>query len=131
MVENHFATGLWQRIRNAENFATPDFSAVLRVHVAPSKTNKILDIANASGASIMIDWAGGLVWLGLPPGAATGETMQRISQSGGHPMVVKSTDDSLPVLAPANPAIAALAQKVKHAFDPHGIFNPGLLAGHI
>ncbi|WP_196258859.1 glycolate oxidase subunit GlcE [Pelagibacterium limicola] len=131
LLEIDEGTALWQRIRDAEDFAGSDFATVLRVHVAPSKAGAIVDIAHANKASIMLDWGGGLIWLGLAQGADASETIQRISEAGGHPMIVKSAVVTLPVLTPASPAIAALARKVKHAFDPHGIFNPGLLAGHI
>lgn len=130
-VDGDFAERLWTRSRDAEHFATPEFATVLRIHVAPSKAAAVLEAANAPEGATLLDWGGGLIWLGLPPGEDTAAIMTRIASAGGHPMIARSVDEPLPTLLPPDPAVAALGSRIKAAFDPHGIFNSGLLAGHI
>lgn len=126
-----YTPALWSTIGNAEAMADPELTTVLRVHVAPSKAVAIVDIGKAVGSRLLLDWGGGLIWLGLTPDIPAGEVMKSIAAHGGHPMVVRSSDETLTSLPQANAAIVALARRVKHAFDPKGIFNPDLLPGHI
>ncbi len=87
-------------------------------------------LASAEG---FYDWGGGLLWLTLDaaeagPDAGAGLVRAAIRQAGGHATLVRATDDmrgAVPVFEPAQPALDALARRVKASFDPHGILNPG------
>ena len=51
-----------------------------------------------------------------------------IKQAGGHATLIRAADEvrgAIPVFEPAQPALDALARRVKASFDPHGILNPG------
>lgn len=122
---------IWKQIRDVEDIASPDYSTILRIHVAPSRARTIVEFAAENDVRPMVDWGGGLIWLGIKPGTDVADMARRVAALGGHPMVVRSTDDLLEVFQPANPTVAELGRRVKAAFDPKGIFNPGFLAGHI
>ncbi len=74
------------------------------------------------------DWAGGLVWLAVPPdNRASAETI-RAALPSGHATLIRADEalrGQVPVFQPQAPALAALARRVKASFDPVGIFNPG------
>lgn len=119
---------LWTRIRDAHDLA--DAAHVLRVHTPPSRAGRILSLAREAGMAYTIDWAGGLIWLGLEEDQDVASTMRDIAASCGHPRCVRSTRPAATLL-PAAPALQAIGQRVKLAFDPRAIFNPDVLAGHI
>ena len=75
------------------------------------------------------DWAGGLLWLGLP---ATREIADRLrgitARFGGHATLLRANAVArarLDVFEPEPAARAALTCAVKNAFDPARLFNPG------
>jgi glycolate oxidase FAD binding subunit len=87
-------------------------------------------VAGALASSLCLgDWAGGLLWLG-----AKGEDAPRIravaAEAGGHAMLLRAPAArraALGVFAPQPPALAALSARVRAAFDPLSLFNPGRL----
>ena len=121
--------GLWTSIRDAHAFAGTEYEHVLRVHVSPSRAHEIVSLAQGNGLAFTIDWAGGLIWLGVPAGVDIENIRERIVQGGGHLIHVRGATKAR--IPPAGAAVQALGQRIKQAFDPDGIFNPGLLAGHI
>lgn len=131
IVSSDDQSSIWADIRDAQRFAAPQFEAVMRVHVAASKAPAIVAAAIDIGAKVMIDWGGALLWLGVDDSRRAQEVIAKAAELGGYPFVVRSSDGTLMPHQPANPAVAALGQRVKKAFDPKGIFNPGLYSGHI
>jgi glycolate oxidase FAD binding subunit len=71
-----------------------------------------------------------LVWLALDPcaDAAAGQIRQAIAQhGGGHASLVRAPAElraKLPVFEPQPKTLASLSQRLKEAFDPHGILEP-------
>ena len=47
--------------------------------------------------------------------------------AGGHATLYRAQDKAPGVFHPLAPAVAAIHQRLKAAFDPAGIFNPGRL----
>lgn len=75
------------------------------------------------------DLAGGLLWLGAPPGDAA-RIRALAAEAEGHAMLLRASAESraaLGVYAPQPPALAMMARNVKAAFDPLGLFNPARL----
>jgi len=74
-------------------------------------------------AEQLIEWGGALRWLraSLP---AT-EIRGRAQRLGGHATLFRGGDRAQGVFTPLTPALAAIHQRLKAQFDPHGIFNPG------
>lgn len=79
----------------------------------------------------LIEWHGGLRWVQAP--LAAGEALgSRARAAGGHAQLFRGPADTGPVASPwsaaLSPALDALHARLKHAFDPEGIFNPGRVA---
>ncbi len=70
-----------------------------------------------------IDWAGAQRWLYSEEPAA--RIRQLTSEVGGHAVLFRHHADSDAVFHPLPAGLLALHQRLKTAFDPQGIFNPG------
>jgi glycolate oxidase FAD binding subunit len=75
------------------------------------------------------DWAGGLLWLGLPADEDTANRLRGITaRFGGHATLMRAPREArtaLYVFEPEQPARAAITASVKAAFDPKRALNPG------
>jgi glycolate oxidase FAD binding subunit len=100
---------------------------VWRLVVPPAAAYEALTASSA--ASWYADWAGGLLWLGLPGDAATAAQLRGITRRvGGHAVLMRSSEAAraeLEVFEPENEAHSAITCSVKAAFDPGGVLNPG------
>jgi glycolate oxidase FAD binding subunit len=70
-----------------------------------------------------VGWGGAQRWLksDLPF-----HTVQAYAEKlGGHARLLKGGDRAQEVFAPLPPVLMHLHKKLKHSFDPKGIFNPG------
>ena len=76
----------------------------------------------ATGAQL-IEWGGGLRWLSaeLEP-LSIRSTAERL---GGHATLFRGGDKRIGVFHPLKPALAKIHRRLKDAFDPAGILNPG------
>ncbi len=124
----------WRQVRDAVFFAAVPEAQIWRLSVPPAVgpgvTARILD--NIGGRAFF-DWGGGLIWLAVPPRQDAGASIIReaIVECGGHATLVRaaaSIRNSQPVFQPQPPALAALTARIKDAFDPWGILNPGRMA---
>ncbi len=69
------------------------------------------------------DWAGAEIWL---ESDAPAERLRRLaSDAGGHATLYRGAAPSEDVFSPLPPALLALHKRLKAAFDPCGVFNPG------
>jgi glycolate oxidase FAD binding subunit len=102
-------------------------SAIWRLCVPPSEAFAALEAANPD--HWYADWAGGLLWLGLPATASIDARLRAITgRLGGHATLLRASPEAretLAVFEPEAPARAQLTRSVKEAFDRQGVFNPG------
>jgi glycolate oxidase FAD binding subunit len=71
----------------------------------------------------LLDWGGGVRWLRGPVDAFTvRSTVERV---GGHATLFRGGDKSVGVFHPLPPALMKIHRRLKAAFDPAGILNPG------
>lgn len=106
---------------------------VWRVSVAPSEGANLVETLLANHLPLIghfWDWAGGLVWLAVEPSAdASAATIRRaVDAIGGHATLVRANAAVRAKVAPFHPqpaALAGLSARVKAAFDPDRLFNPG------
>lgn len=78
----------------------------------------------------VVEWGGALRWLvATSPGAAqAGERIRaRAAELGGHATAFRGGDREGQVFQPLPAALAAIHLRLKQAFDPAGILNPGRL----
>ncbi len=72
---------------------------------------------------VLIDWGGGQWWLRSDAPVAT--IRDPVSALGGHATLFRGGDRGGEVFHPLPPAMAALQERIRRAFDPAGVFNPG------
>ncbi len=81
-------------------------------------------IADLPGEALR-DWAGSEIWLESEAGA---ERIRAITaQAGGHATLYRGAAPGEAVFTPLSPGLLALHRRLKAAFDPAGVFNPGRL----
>lgn len=131
LIDDAGSRTLWRNIRDALPLAAElgENHAVWRLSVPPSLGPRVAETAAALGGRWFLDWGGGLVWI-----AATAESVhhQAITKAahaaGGVWMLLRAPDSlraSLDALPPLSPPLERLTRRVKAAFDPAGILNPG------
>jgi glycolate oxidase FAD binding subunit len=108
---------LWMAIREQTHafFAGPE--PLWRLAV-PSTTPPL-----ELGASELLEWNGGLRWLRSAANAAN--VRAAANRAGGHATLFRAPDKTAGAFAPLDPALLRLHRRLKDAFDPAGIFNPG------
>jgi glycolate oxidase FAD binding subunit len=117
----------WAQCRNqtASFFQRPadDSLALWRLSVA--QTAPVMDLPGAP----LVEWHGGLRWLWAPADAAVQLQSAASAAHGDATVFVAACAQSTGAgcqFDSENPAQRAIAQRLKAAFDPHGIFNPSL-----
>ena len=90
-----------------------------RVSLPPSSTP-----LNLPG-ECLIDWGGALRW--LKSDASPADVFQAARQAGGHASLFRNGNRAGTVFQPLPHRLQAVHLKLKQAFDPFGLFNPGRL----
>jgi glycolate oxidase FAD binding subunit len=132
ILDDAASRGVWRAIRDREPLLTATDEAVWRVSVRPSAGAQVLrSVASTCGARGYFDWGGGLVWLAGPGTTAAHEAVQTAAHNaGGNWMLVQGPETlraAVDVIPPEPEPLARITRRVKAAFDPHGILNPGRL----
>jgi glycolate oxidase FAD binding subunit len=129
LLDDAASRALWRAVRDARPLPAAPDDALWRVSVRPSRGPAVLEQAARAGASGFLDWGGGLVWLAGPAtGAAHAAICTAARAAGGTWMLVRAPAAlraTLDVVPPEPPPLAAITRRVKAAFDPKGILNPG------
>ena len=110
-----------------------EFWTALREHTLPFFARSgapLWRISVPPGAAIvgdcgdtLVDWGGALRWLRTDAPAA--DVRAAAAGAGGHATLFRGGDRTGAVFHPLAPAVRALHERLKAAFDPGGIFNPG------
>ncbi len=123
VMEEDVSRRFWTSVRDVETL--PVGGCLWRISVAPGEGPRIAEqLALATDSAFILDWSGGLVWLST-------DDLQvekiRAAIGSGHATLVSAPDEMrkvVDVFQPQPVALAAVAQRVKHAFDPKGLLNP-------
>ena len=100
----------------------------------PSEGHKfVMAVRMNAAADAYYDWQGGLVWLSLPDTDPHHELIRAelAKHGGGHALLVRAADETrmaVPVFQPQAEPVRQLSERIKQAFDPKGLFNPGRMA---
>jgi glycolate oxidase FAD binding subunit len=142
-LHTHNSKTLWAEIRDVAPFApdaasdlaplhsVPHPPAVWRVSLPPTAAPAFVDaVTRALDAELFLDWGGGLAWVAVTGADDGGAAAIRsaIPPGGGHATLVRGADALrlvVPVFQPESAGVAALTRRLKEAFDPRGILNPG------
>ena len=147
LVAEHRATGtaeiladsdsiaLWRSIGEVAPLSGIPDRAVWRISVAPTRGAELAEeIARARDAAWFLDWGGGLVWTAVAGEGDAGAQVIRRAIRGpdgrgtGHATLVRASPGlrhAVAVFEPQPAPLAALSRRVKDAFDPSHILNPG------
>jgi glycolate oxidase FAD binding subunit len=126
---------LWRAIGEAAPLAALPDRAVWRISLAPARGAELGEaIARALDAVWLLDWGGGLVWASVAEQGDAGAAVIRRALRGpdgrgtGHATLVTASPvlrRAVAVFEPQPAPLAALSRRVKDAFDPAHILNPG------
>ena len=107
----------WHALREQQ---LPFFRADTLWRVSVPQTREPLDLG---GARPVVEWGGGVRWIaGAQDPLALRSTVER---AGGHATIFRGADKSAGAFHPLKPAILKIHKRLKAAFDPAGILNPG------
>lgn len=124
---------VWQTVRDLTPLSRKEGEdcPLWRLSTAPLNGHRAAaQIAARIDADVMYDWAGGLVWVALPPSDDASAALVRAALRGlgGHATLMRapaSVRAAVDAFEPQDAATAALTKQVKAGFDPKGVLNPG------
>jgi len=122
LIEEEASRALWRGVREAMPLAKD--LPLWRVTLPPARGALLTAGLAGAGASWILDWAGGLVWIAAPEGL---DVRGAASAAGGQAMLARAPEAMrarIPALHPEPAPTAALRARVKAAFDPAGILDP-------
>src|SRR6516225_4331909 len=135
MLAGSEAVAFWRAIGDAAPLSGLADRAVWRISVAPARGAELGEaISRSLDAVWFLDWGGGLLWAAVAETGDAGADAIRAAIRGpdgrntGHATLVKGSQalrGSVPVFEPQPAVLAALSRRVKNAFDPVHILNPG------
>ena len=129
------AIAFWRAVSEAAPLAGLTGRAVWRISVAPARGAELgQKISRVLDAVWFLDWGGGLLWAAVADTGDAGAEIIRAAIRGpegrdtGHATLVKGSRalrGAVAVFEPQPAPLAALSRRVKDAFDPVHILNPG------
>jgi glycolate oxidase FAD binding subunit len=129
------SVALWRAVGEVAPLLAAGERAVWRISVAPARGAEVAGaIARALDAVWFLDWGGGLVWAAVPEDSEAGAAVIRRTIRGadgrgtGHATLVRGSPGlrrAVAVFEPQPAPLAALSRRIKEAFDPAHILNPG------
>ena len=129
------AMAFWRTIGEAAPLAALAGRTVWRISVAPARGVELGQaLARALDAVWFLDWGGGLLWAAVVETGDAGAEVIRAAIHGpdgsntGHATLINGSPalrSSVQVFEPQPGPLAALSRRVKDAFDPAHILNPG------
>jgi glycolate oxidase FAD binding subunit len=115
------SAAFWQQVGAAAVLAR--FPVIWRLSVPPRHTARILD--EIQPEDFLLDWGGGLIWIGAQQ-VEVGRV--RGALRGGHATLIRAPLAERRVsgvFEPQPAGVAAIAARLKAAFDPQNRLNPG------
>ncbi|HEX2527060.1 MAG TPA: glycolate oxidase subunit GlcE, partial [Geminicoccus sp.] len=127
VVVGEESLALWRAIRDLA--VLPPRRVLWRLSVAPTAGLPVARRLMELGADLFLDQVGGQVWATMDE--TWTDRVRALVADGGHATLVRAPDEArrdIAVFQPQPPALAALAKRVKQAFDPENILEPGRMA---
>ncbi len=129
-LDTERSKAFWGEVRTLKMFQDKP-NPLWRVSTTPSSAAKLVgNLSRKMRVNAAYDWSGGMIWMETPAltdGGAV-DIRRTLAEFGGHATLIRAenaTRTGIDVFQPLDPPIAALSAKLKHAFDPLGILNPG------
>lgn len=137
LLEEKESRALWKSVRQVKPFASEASRQrpLWRISTAPARGHEVA-AAITPAAQMFYDWAGGLIWVAMPYGDEpdANSIREAVAAVGGHATLVRASASvraAADVFQPQGAALAALSKRVKDAFDPKGVLNPGRMAAGV
>jgi glycolate oxidase FAD binding subunit len=134
-LEKPVSQAVWTQIRNLSWFVDRPERQIWRLSTTPSKGPGLATrLAYELDALWLADWAGGEIWLAIPPqpDAAQARIRSELAEAGGgHATLIRSeieVRNKVPVFQPAESTLAMLSRRLKTVFDPSDKLNPGRMS---
>jgi glycolate oxidase FAD binding subunit len=124
------SVAFWGELRRLSVLADSE-RPVWRISTKPTAGPKVVAaIAADMECHAFYDWSGGLIWAEVLPASDAGASDIRrvVATHGGHATLVRATPEvrsAVEVFQPMASGVAHLSRRLKTAFDPAGILNPG------
>jgi glycolate oxidase FAD binding subunit len=121
MVDGVASQRCWHDLGSATALA--DRHVVWRISVPPADAPAVLQQLRPERYTL--DWGGGLIFAGY---SVVDATHVGGAFAAGHATLVKAPPAAraaTAVFQPLPPVAAKAAARLKYAFDPHGVLNPG------
>jgi glycolate oxidase FAD binding subunit len=116
----------WRHIRDVMPLADNMARHVWKLSVMPSLAPSLISVLKSQfELRYFFDWAGGLIWLDCE-GEQSANIRSAVGE--GHATLIRAPEiirTQISVFHPQLASLAALSARVKHSFDPKGLFNPG------
>ncbi len=124
---------IWQDLRDVKHFTDSQTRHIWKISIPPQDAADVVTrLKPYLDFRYVFDWAGGLIWLDHEPQNTA--NLIRGALKSGHAMLFRADDKTRSteaVFSPQPAPLAALTSRVKLAFDPKGLFNPGrMVKGH-
>ena len=131
ILDETASRALWRDIRDVKAFAVASarHRPLWRLSTAPASGHRLVDFITPA-AQMFYDWAGGLVWVGMPyeDQADAGSVRTAVAALGGHATLIRApaaVRAAVDVFQPEELGVRALSRRIKESFDPRGVLNPG------
>ncbi len=125
------SAALWAEVRDAAFFTHDPATQVWRISTPPMEGPAIAGrLASVLGGEAYCDWGGGLIWLSIPAQdrAAREAVRAAIALCGGHATLIRASAGvrgAVDVFHDQGAAVQRLTARIKEAFDPKRVLNPG------
>src|SRR5262249_4869128 len=129
-LDRNNSLAFWGELRELSVLQGSD-APVWRISTAPRAGPKVVAaIAAYMDCRAWYDWSGGLVWAEVlrPTDAGAADIRRVMATCGGHATLMRAdaaVRAGVEVFQPLEAGVAAISKRLKAAFDPAGILNPG------
>lgn len=126
--ENSLA--FWGELRQLSVLQASD-APVWRISTSPTAGPKVVAAITAyMDCRAFYDWSGGLVWAEVlsTTDAGAADIRRVIATHGGHATLIRAEPEvraAVEVFQPLEAGVERISRKLKAAFDPAGVLNPG------
>ena len=129
-LERGASQQLWSELRLLSVLRGGD-GPIWRISTGPTAGPKVVAaISSFMDCRAFYDWSGGLVWAEVLPttDAGAADVRRVIAAHGGHATLIRAEPNvraAVDVFQPLEAGLDRLSRRLKAAFDPAGILNPG------
>jgi glycolate oxidase FAD binding subunit len=129
-LERQASAQFWGELRRL-SVLRPSDAPVWRISTQPTAGPKVVAaLSSYTKAHAFYDWSGGLVWAEVLPttDAGAADVRRVIASFGGHATLIRAEPQvraAVDVFQPLEVGLDRLSRRLKVAFDPAGILNPG------